>query len=220
MLSLLASFVGLSGVPANAVYSCTGVPEIRVAQGVDVPTHSMTMALEGSVIHGTSVTTIHNGGKGPVSTSITIPFNGRARAGNAPTVTVRATLNKTAFLPKTTRGPIDLTDEPSEWDRSESKTVMIPAGTTVLRVEFWQPLGFAGMDNQLKLAAYRFGGDLPIRQLNATFKYGRKAIFGLPEFSPKWNWTAGDQGAFLRINDYSSKAENEVISFYLSGYGR
>lgn len=220
MLSLIPL---LALAPANAIFSCTGVPEITAQSGgVDLPTHSVTYSLVRGHIEGSSRTEIHNGSSTSAKVTITIPIGGQARAKNAPTVTVETKIGDRELFPRTTRGPLQVTEETTAWSRPLTTTVTLPPrSTSVLRVDFFGRIGFGGLDKRLKVVAYKFGGDLPVRQLNATFKFDADDVFGLPKLeSDLGKWSVGEAGAFIRVNNYAGNGETALATFYLSTYGR
>ena len=88
-----------------------------------------------------------------------------------------------------------------------------PNSTQIVRVEYRVPIGRTGYEAKERIAGYILGGTRPIQQVQASFKYDSRTIFGLPQ-SNFPGWQIGATGAFFRAENWEPNGKPVTMTWY------
>jgi len=85
--------------------------------------------------------------------------------------------------------------------------------TQVVRMEYRVPIGRTGYEAKERIAGYVLGGTRPIRQVQLSFKYDSRTIFGLPQANFE-GWQIGSTGAFFRAENWEPNGRPMTMTWY------
>jgi hypothetical protein len=203
-------------------FSYGGAPTMDGPQVVTLSAN-VHFVLAKQVAQVTELVLYKNSSTTAVDVNLVIPRYLRANNNTAlPTFPVTATWDKAPIVladgSDTGTLPANVTSAPL------TAKVHFGAGATIpLRISYSTPFGVSGYGGNeseigFYLPAQAVGAPGSIPQMNISFSYTQRSVFGLPKLAPSWPWQVGQTGAAIRLSNYVPQEQVVTATFYSGGF--